>query len=387
MLSLLTRRVSSFLPDILEKPEFHEFTSSYFIPWEPIQESKDEFPRRVQVGEVLYYNNSIPILSPINGIANLESKGNQLGIRLILDGSLEDKKPSYSLPSNKEQFYKTIESLGVISLDFPNLLLKNYFETISSHSNFEIVLSPYSSFPTPSFYQFIVKDYLNDFHSLVSILQNFFPNAIIHNYYNKNLKPAHYPYEGNPKYFLQMVCGFSVLGKNPMDLKKILYMGSETIFHLIRALFYGIPFTRRHLVLNIMNSNGSRDRRKKVYFLPNGYPLNFIVELFKDKKLSIIYGIEFNSPRLQINPERFFWNIYGNPQITIYLGIEKKHKELPCIECYECNLHCPTNAMPLGLIKSKWNFQLNYCIDCGVCNLICPSGIDFRKRIHALRNS
>lgn len=55
--------------------------------------------------------------------------------------------------------------------------------------------------------------------------------------------------------------------KKALNTYEVLYLGAETIYHLLRKLYFGEPFTKRHLAVFLVDRKGRMDLEPRQYFL------------------------------------------------------------------------------------------------------------------------
>ncbi|MCC5816472.1 MAG: hypothetical protein JJT78_17105 [Leptospira sp.] len=339
-----------------------------------------EFPRRVFMGDCLAFLNDRKILSPANGIVIFETNEDKNYLKITQDGGLEPPHEFQDVTADQNYFFNLLDKNGIFSLDFEDTPLVNYLKNFWTTDNSELILSPFSKWNSPNFQNLVNKDYHKEWELLLVLLEKIFPGKKIHNYWShKNLKFA-YP-SGTPDYFSDRIAGFSILGKEPKDLGRIFYLGSETIWHLIRGLYYDLPFTRRHLSVYCVDKQGRMDGRERHFLLSNGQSFQFLKGIFAKEYEYYSLDHFYNPSNILSKNEEHYFDIFENSSVVFYMSSPKKHSPLPCTECNECNINCPTSANPMGLIAGMEEFEPKLCIHCGLCNLYCPSGIDLREKI------
>ena len=103
---------------------------------------KGEYPSRVAIGDVLFGDNKIRLISPVNGIARLEEETGS--IRLTIDGILNKKPEINSEEFDLEEFKTIILNSGLVSLDFEGVSLLDMFETAKKNREFLLVFNSYN---------------------------------------------------------------------------------------------------------------------------------------------------------------------------------------------------------------------------------------------------
>lgn len=376
------RTIRSFSRIHHEKGEKNEtlIEGSFYLGLTEKARLVGEYPRRVRLGDCLAYVEDCKLLSPANGIAVQERIRNNNFLKITQDGGLEPPHEFNQVPEDQNTFFNLLDKNGLHSLDFENTSLVTLFKNFSSVKNSELILSPFSLYQSPNFQELVWKDYRKEWDFLVGLLEKIFPDKKIHNYWNQENLKYSYPM-GIPDYFSDRIAGFSILGENPKDVGRIFYLGSETIWHMIRGLYYDLPFTRRHLSVYCVDRAGRIDGRERSFLLSNGQSFRFLQEIFaKDYNY---YSLDhfFNPTKIYYKDDNQFFDIFEDSTVAFYTSPPKPTTELPCTECNECSYHCPTLANPSALMSEISDFDVKSCVFCGLCNLYCPSGIDLRKRI------
>ncbi|WCL48748.1 4Fe-4S dicluster domain-containing protein [Leptospira sp. GIMC2001] len=332
----------------------------------------------MRLGDPIAFVGNRKILSSSNGIAEFNA-GERNYFKITQDGGLENKNEFIDENFNSNGFFNRLEKNGIYSLDFPDTPLWDYLSQFASTANAELILSPYSRNRSPDFQKLIQNDYSNELKLVENLFTKLFPERKIHSYFHLDPKKYSYPM-GIPNYFIEYIAGFKVLS-NLNDSNRIFYLGSETIWHLIRALYFDLAFTKRHLAVFCIDSNGSLDARERNFLLSNGQSFQFTEKLFKKKYKSFSIGNFFQPTEILTNVKDHYFDIYEENSLTFYQSKPRDFLELPCTECFDCNTFCPTGANPLGLILNNREFQKNLCVECGICTALCPSGIDIQKKI------
>jgi ferredoxin len=339
-----------------------------------------EYPRRVSIGDVLAHSGNQNILSPVNGIVNSVLEGENPYLIITQDGGIESPLEFKEFSPDLTAFLSVLEKNGLYSLDFDGIFLSEYFRKFQNVANSELVLSPFTKSQTPDFYKILSRDFPKEIQLLVELLGKIFPDKKVISYLESKSLKYRYPM-GIPDYFVDQVAGYSLLGDEPKDQGRIFYLGGETIWHLIRGIFYDLAFTKRHLSVFCVDKNGSLDGKERNFLLSNGQSLQFLDRIFAKKYKYYSLDNFFSPSRILDKAEPHYFNIFEDSSIVFYMAKPKKHSELPCTECWECSYHCPTLANPIGLILSTETFFDSSCVYCGLCTVHCPSGIDLRKRI------
>lgn len=327
------------------------------------------FPRRVLIGETLLEDKNFKVLSSINGIASVDD---ELNIILTQDGNLNYQPTKELKFFGKSELLKKLDSTALISFDFKEKNLSNLFQNLKPDG--KIILTPLTRENFFSYKELVLKTYLEEYEFLKSHLAKLFPDASIIDFFSdKNLKEE-YPI-GIPEYFISNK--FAV-NEPIFPHSKFLYLGGETIFHLIRSIYYNIPFHERIVQFLFIKENGEINKESK--WLKNGTKLDFTE--FQETYPSFSLNCFYKSEKVFPTTEGFLLDINSTYAFLFSKNIPSKNIELECIDCGECDFFCPTNAEPRSLLdKSNIKFQKNLCIECGICSLKCPSKIDLKERI------
>ncbi|MCW7468510.1 ATP-binding protein [Leptospira kanakyensis] len=328
-------------------------------------------------------HNGKKVLAPVNGVASLTS--DQKYFQIKQDGSWSTSSPfqskKYDLPSLLEAF----DTGALNSLDLIETPLKDYFQKFNKDSAFKIVLSPFCRYQHLNFEEMILRDMKDAYLSFIEQLRLNFPKAEISNFFEDQNLDFEHP-NGIPEYFLHKQFHTPV-DKTRKSLigYEVLFLGAETIFHILRKLYYNEPFTKRHLAVFLVDRKGRMDLEPRQFFLTNGQSLAFIpTNLDKRYKIASFETVFEEVKPMDVGSLGYF-NIYEHYSITLYEKLPATRKEFSCIDCMECNNYCPTHANPVQLIKGRvGEFEKNLCVSCGICTVYCPSGIDIRKRIEGV---
>lgn len=79
--------------------------------------------------------------------------------------------------------------------------------------------------------------------------------------------------------------------------------------------------------------------------------------------------------------------------VCLPMKTAEARKETPCIRCRRCTQVCPSQIVPMQLIRdarsgNKPAFAEHYgmeCCDCGCCSYVCPAGIELSAEISAMK--
>jgi ferredoxin-like protein FixX len=337
------------------------------------------FPRRVEIGEVLYTDFNYKILSPINGIAYLDA--NQKKISLQIDGEL-NFKPKYE---RKEfsllELKNKLNQLGIVTLDFKNQPFSDLLDEFRGSKETHIVLAPIVIEGNYDYKQLLTSKFKPELESFKRNLEKTFPNTKILDFLNDKKIDYRYP-EGFYKLFLKKYCDIPI--SSTYDHTKILYIGPETLYHIIQGIYYNIPFHERIVGIGLLNKNGKLEGETRFFKIKNGTNLT---EFFKNFNLNNNYKyVTVNSlykkeEVIEIGNE-FIFNIYKYKYLYICENKSLNSSETICIECGDCNYFCPVEAKPKALLdKDTSEFLTKECLECGLCSVFCPAHIDFQTRI------
>lgn len=340
----------------------------------------DSYPTRVSHGQLMLSHNGTKVLAPVNGVATLTP--DQKFFQIKQDGSWSTnsvyKYQSYDVHTMLQVF----DDGALASLDLINTPLKDYFLKFKTNSSFTLILSPFSRYQHLDFEEMTLSSMKEAFYSFVELLNSIFPKADVKNYFEIPDLQYEHP-NGIPEYFLHKQFQWDVVkAKKSLQSNEVLYLGAETIYHILRKLYYGEPFTKRHLAVFLVDRKGRMDLEPRQYFLTNGQSLAFIPANM-DKRYKIAsFDTVFEAIQPMDVQTLGYFNIYEHYSITLYERLPISRKEFSCIDCMECNQYCPTQANPIQLIKGKKEeFDKDKCVSCGICSVYCPAGIDIRKRI------
>lgn len=349
----------------------------------PNQLTSSDFPRRVTLGESLgETEKGWAVLSPLNGIVSLSKDKKQM--LLNLDGewlSAREYKPKLT---DYSEFLLKIKKLGLLHLDFRESTLHSAFDNLNNLKLETIVLSPFTAHNHLNAKELFSEQEKLGIQFLKNQFLSFFPKVKILDLLTEVVDEFSEPL-GNHEYFLSKNLGISLREvRTKLADRSLLYLGPETIFHLIRALYFSIPFVKRHLIVFLMDSSGKVGSIRKEYFLSNGQSLQFLVDEYQEKYSTASFESVYDiSASMDIQKLPYF-QIQNHSFLILTKGKKKERSPFPCIQCLECNGICPTKANPYALIlEEPGRFQREECLHCGLCTVHCPSGIDLRALINA----
>ncbi|TGK99748.1 oxidoreductase [Leptospira levettii] len=352
----------------------------FLIPVPAGSEITDSYPTRVTHGQVMLSHNGTKVLAPVNGVATLTA--DQKFFQIKQDGSWSTSSKYQFQSYDFSSLINAFDEGALASLDINEMPLKDYFLKFKSNPSFQIVLSPFSRYQHLDFEEMILTSMKEAYSSFIELLKTTFPKIEVKNFFEIPTLKYEHP-NGIPEYFLHKQFHWDVKkAKKSLQSNEILYLGAETIYHILRKLYFGEPFTKRHLAVFLVDRKGRMDLEPRQFFLTNGQSLAFIPSNL-DKRYKIVsFDTVFEAIQpMDVNSLGYF-NIYEHYSITLYEKLPAVRKEFSCIDCLECNQYCPTQANPFQLIKGKnEEFDKDKCVTCGICTVYCPAGIDIRKRI------
>ncbi len=351
---------------------FSEFDSQTLKP-------SGSFPRRVEIGEVLYSNADTKILCPINGIAYLDP--DQKKISLKLDGELNFKskyeKKDFSLLELKEK----LNHLGIVSLDFDNEPFSFLIDEFKGSKDTNIIFAPIVAEGTYDYKQLLLTKFKPELDAFKRNLEKSFPNTKILDFLTDKKIEYNYP-EGLYKLFLKKYCNITT--NNPKDFKEILYIGPETLYHILQGIYYNIPFHSRIVGIGILNKGGKLEGETIFYNIKNGTNLSDFFKSFQinyNYKYVTVNSLYKKEEVIEIGQD-FIFNIYKYNYFYLCETKSNNSSESLCIECGDCDYYCPVDANPRVLLnKDPSRFLKTDCLECGLCSVFCPSHIDFQTRI------
>lgn len=363
-------------------------TSSLCLPLEAGGRSffaLGDFPRRVSIGDLLLKSGDLKVFSPINGIVSFDSSRNSLFLRI--DGNLfpkfEFQKREYTFLELKTK----LEEKGVVTFDFPVMPFYKLLEIFRGEEGSLIVLAPLTKENFLNYKSKILEKLNVELQFFKSTLIKLFPKSQVLDFLTEQspLIETTYP-NGNPKYFLYKYCNQPLFSEIPTE--KILYIGPETLYHILYALYYDIPFHERLLTITVINRRGLLEGETKVYKIKNGTNLSEFLSLIREKynyRFFTINSFFEKQPVYEIGSD-FIFDIYRHHALIICEEIFYKDQESICIDCNDCSYFCPVDANPRALLdKDKSLFQKDICLECGLCSVFCPAHIDFSTKISSLK--
>ncbi|MCB1178984.1 MAG: hypothetical protein KDK36_15470 [Leptospiraceae bacterium] len=340
-----------------------------------------DFPRRVEIGEVLLKNGDFKVLSPVNGIVHHDKEFFTLNLRI--DGELNYKpnfeKKDFTFLELKEK----LDSKGTISLDFPTIPLSKLLDVFTASEGSKVVLAPFTSENFIDYRERILQKFRVEYDAFKSTISKIFNKSEIIDFIldKKDIDFYAYP-EGKARYFLYKYCDEPMMGEVPAE--RILYLGPETIYHALLALYYNMPFHERYISVTIINKKGLLEGESKIYTIKNGTNLTHFLELIREEygyKYFTINSFYEKQPVYEIGAD-FIFDIYKHYALIICEEMLSSKAEMICIDCNDCSYFCPVSANPRALLdKDNSDFNKEICIDCGLCSVFCPSKIDFASKI------
>lgn len=344
-----------------------------------------DFPRRIEIGEVLLRNGDFRVLSPVNGIASYDSE--KVALNLRIDGELNYKpifdKKEYTFLELKSK----LDAKGMVSLDFPPTNISKLLDSFSAKEGSRVVLAPFTQENFIDYRSKILDKYRVEFDAFKSVLSKIFHKSEILDFITdkKGIESYSYP-EGKPRYFLYKYCGEEMMTEIPTD--RILYLGPETIYHILLAIYHNIPLHERIVSVTIINRKGLLEGESKIYRIKNGTNLTEFLGMVNQQygyKYFTINSFYEKHPVYEIGAE-FIFDLYKHHSLIICEQMLSGKQELICIDCNDCSYFCPVSANPRALLdKDNSDFNKGNCIDCGLCAVFCPSHIDFSSKILAVK--
>ncbi|HMV43446.1 MAG TPA: hypothetical protein PK079_04205 [Leptospiraceae bacterium] len=340
-----------------------------------------EFPRRLSIGDIIFQDESARILSPANGIAHYYPSTST--IRFTIDGELNFKPQAFNGNYSLESLKQKIDSTGLVSLDFPGQSLSGLFSSLIPDRESFILFVPFTKENLIDYRSKIFEVYKNELEKLKKNIKEIFPNVNVIDFLTDKKMNYIYP-EGSPRYFLHKYVGIDIAKDFPKD--RFLYLGPETIYHLIRGLYFNIPFHERYVSVNIINQSGTLEGETKAFLLKNGLNLSDFLNSFQTRyKYFTVNSFYDKQPVYEIGTE-FIFDIYKHHSVIICDRIHFEKNEKSCTDCNDCSYYCPVAANPRAILdKDKTGFNSSVCLDCGICSLLCPSHIDLSTRIAEIK--
>lgn len=340
-----------------------------------------EYPRRLNIGDIVFQSGDIKVLSPVNGIANYFPSTSS--VKFSIDGELNFRPSEFNGDYTLNSINEKIANLGLVSLDFPNKSLGELFSALIQDRDSFILFSPFTKENLVDYKSKIFEIYKNELAQLKKNISKIFPNVNIIDFLTEKKLDYRYP-EGNPRYFLHKYVGVDIVKEFPYS--RFLYLGPETIYHLIRALYFNIPFHERFVSVNIINQSGTLEGETKAFLLKNGLNLSDFLNNFQTKyKYFTVNSFYDKQPVYEIGTE-FIFDIYKHHSVIICDRIHFEKREKLCTDCNDCSYYCPVSANPRAVLeKDKSAFNSSVCLECGICSLLCPAHIDLSTRINEVK--
>ena len=101
-----------------------------------------DYPRRLNIGDVVFQDNSIKVLSPVNGIANYFPSTSS--VKFSIDGELNFRPTESNGKYTLQTIQEKIINSGLVSLDFPGQSLASLFASLISDRDSFIIFSPFT---------------------------------------------------------------------------------------------------------------------------------------------------------------------------------------------------------------------------------------------------
>ncbi|MCB1160639.1 MAG: hypothetical protein KDK45_24275, partial [Leptospiraceae bacterium] len=210
------------------------------------------------------------------------------------------------------------------------------------------------------------------------------PQARFEDYISGKELRFQYP-ASSPRYFLYRYTDSTLLDEKTV-LENTLFLGAETLYHVLRSLYLNIPFVERHVSFFIQESSGQIQSINQKCSLKNGWNLKEFLHQFKENFSYFTLNSFYHPTEIFKVGEEFRFDIYSHNSFIICQDIQEKNFEKVCIDCDDCTLLCPVHANPRGIFdKQASSFQHTTCIECGICSFICPAHIDFSERISKIK--
>ncbi|MCE9500622.1 MAG: hypothetical protein K8R21_09000, partial [Leptospira sp.] len=338
---------------------------------------------RVQTGDPLYGGKKYSVLSPVTGVASALAD-DTLGISLRIDGEIRKKVTFENRILDESDLSARIISSGLFSLDFPNLPLMELFQKFKGEKNSLIVFSPFTKDNLIDFAALTVKEYPEAFALLKNTLKEVYPDSEICDYISGNRIKFKYPL-GDPTYFLSRKN--SKFRPGMTSHESVLYIGPETLYHLLRVLYYSIPFLCRHISILTVDKSGWITSGVRNFLLRNGQNLSFLTSFYRKKFPYFTVNSLYDKNDYYGTDAPFYIDIYRHYSIVYFSVKPGSGRELSCVDCGDCSIYCPVSANPHALVDGQSEkFNSDICIECGICTVFCPSRINFRERIQSIRN-
>lgn len=340
-----------------------------------------DFPRRLNIGDTIFEDNSIKVISPVNGIANYFPSTSS--VKFTIDGELNFRPTEYNGDYSLQSIQDKIKKSGLVSLDFPGQSLAALFASLIPDRDSFILFSPFTKENLIDYKSKVFELYKNELIKLKKNIASIFPNVNTIDFLTEKKINYSYP-EGNPRYFLHKYVGIDMAKDFPHS--RFLYLGPETIYHLIRALYWNVPFHERYVSVNIINQSGTLEGETKAFLLKNGINLADFLNSFQTKyKYFTVNSFYDKQPVYEIGTE-FIFDIYKHHSVIICDRIHFEKSEKFCTDCNDCSYYCPVSANPRAILeRDKSAFNSSVCLECGICSLLCPAHIDLSTRINEVK--
>ncbi|HMV76594.1 MAG TPA: hypothetical protein PL048_04725 [Leptospiraceae bacterium] len=342
-----------------------------------------DFPRRVKIGETVFSSKASKILSPVNGIAEIDEKKQ---VHFRIDGRLNFRakfeRKDYTFLELKDK----LNALGIVSLDLPGKNVSSLLDEFDASEDTIVIFAPYTQENFFDYRALMQSKFKQELEAFKANIKKIFHKAQFIDYQTEKLTPYSYP-DGHPRYFLYKHCGMNIEGELPV--KKILYLGPETVYHILNALYYDIPFHERILSVVVINRLGFQEGENRSYRVRNGTDMKEFLETIQSEcgyKYFTVNSFYEKQPVYEIGAE-FVFDIYRHHSIIICEELFHEKGEGVCTDCNDCSYFCPVSANPRALLENdKSMFAKDICLSCGLCSVFCPSHIDFADRIRFQKN-
>lgn len=327
-----------------------------------------EFPRRVQQYERLAEFNGFYINSPLSGIAYLKENTNsefllKVSGRNEIYNLQKGQKDKAIIDINEtKDWLQFLNEKGLYSFEYK----KSLYHLLTNQDNIKqiyfLLYDPY----IPHFWHDLFQHYREELIHLKRWFNQFFPHFHIH--FIPNLQDFFKNKQMDLKNQYQYHFKYVQFVHQKKNIKSYI-LSPSTLFSLLRALFYGEPFTKGIFVLN--------DYTKDKIFIGFYYHGSNLVDIYRQYS----YLINLSKKNKIYLSEHFYFNIY----IDYYYYYKEHAKKNVCTGCFICNHYCPVHANPMSLFEKKDYFKKDSCINCGLCDEVCESNLNMMDRIrHAI---